>query len=306
MSREETGARLHRLLGMVPWIARQGLGATVEELVARFGGDERRITRDLELLASVEAGGEHGVRMWFEDGRWFVDELGNLGEPLRLTAVDGFAIVTAAKTLLEVEGSDPSGPLASALEKLRRVLADIEGLDVDLDDPPHLAAVRDAAEQRERIAIEYHGAARDEISNREIEPLSVFNANGRWHVLAYCQWADGERDFRVDRIRELRPTGEHFEPRELQIRPGVTFQPEGTTPVVLEGGAAEAWVLDSYRVREVEQLADGGWRATVDVGGPAWFERLVLQLGPGARVVSPAEFATGRAQVAQRLLSLYA
>lgn len=306
MSREETGARLHRLLGMVPWIARQGLGATVEELVARFGGDERRITRDLELLASVEAGGEHGVRMWLEDGRWFVDELGNLGEPLRLTAVDGFAIVTAAKALIEVEGSDPAGPLGSALEKLRRVLANIEGLDVDLDDPPHLTAVRDAAERRELIAIEYHGAARDEISNREIEPLSVFNANGRWHVLAYCQWAHGERDFRIDRIRELRPTGEHFEAREMQTRPGVTFQPEGATPVRLEGGPAEAWVLDSYRVRHVEHLDGGGWAATVDVGGPAWFERLVLQLGPGARVVSPPEYIDLRTDVALRLLELYA
>ena len=306
MSREEVGARLQRLLAMVPWIAAQAGGATVEELVARFGGSAGRIAKDLSLLSGVDAGGLHGVAVWpDDDGRWHVDQYGPLGEPFRLTAPEGLAVAVAATALLEVEGTDPGGPLASALAKLRRVLEDVEGLDVDLDDPPFLDEVRAAVADHERIAVEYHSAARDKVNEREIEPLSVWSARGRWYVVAHCHLAKGEREFRVDRIRSLRRTGEHFEPRPLTMRPGVSFQPAGTTAVVVEVGPGQEWVLDSYPVRDVTELGDGRWRLTLDVGGIAWLESVLLRLGAGACVVSPAEMADVGRDAARRLLALY-
>jgi len=306
VSREEVGARLLRLLAMVPWIASQGRGATVAELVERFGGSPARIAKDLTLLSGVDVAGLHSVSIWVEDdGRWRVDQYGHLGDPYRLTAVEGLAVTVAAKALLDVPGTDHEGPLATALAKLRRALEDVEGLEVDLDEPPFLEEVRAAAAERERVAIEYHSAARDEVTQREVEPLAVFNARGRWHTLAYCHLAEGERDFRVDRIRALRRTGEHFEPRELTMRTGVSFQPAGTTAVTLEVGPGQEWVLDSYPVRDVADLGEGRWRLTLDVGGPAWLESVLLRLGPRAQVVSPPELVHAGRSAAARLLALY-
>jgi predicted DNA-binding transcriptional regulator YafY len=43
----------------------------------------------------------------------------------------------------------------------------------------------------------------------------------------------------------------------------------------------------------------------LDVEGMAWFERLLLQLGPSARVVSPPELTGFVAQAARRVLERY-
>jgi len=43
----------------------------------------------------------------------------------------------------------------------------------------------------------------------------------------------------------------------------------------------------------------------LDVSGMAWFERLLVQLGPAARVVSPPELTNLAAQAARRVLRRY-
>lgn len=306
VSREETGARLARLLAMVPWIAAQGKGVSTDELVARFGGDERRIAKDLELLGMVDADGIHTAGIWLEDdGRWHVEPHGPLVDPRRLTAVEGFAVLVAAKALLDVPGVEHHDALVGAITKLRRALEHVEGLDVDLDDPPFLALVQEAAENNEVLNIEYYSAARDSETTRAIEPLSAFNASGRWHLLAYCRLVEGERDFRVDRVRSAVKAGERFRPRNLTMQPGVSFQPAGTTAVVLEVGPGQEWVLEAYPVRDVTELTDGRWRLTLDVGGLAWLEQVLLRLGANARVVSPPELAAIGAETAARLLAAY-
>ena len=43
----------------------------------------------------------------------------------------------------------------------------------------------------------------------------------------------------------------------------------------------------------------------LDVTGMAWFERLLLQLGPAARVVSPPELTTLVGEAARKVLARY-
>ena len=43
----------------------------------------------------------------------------------------------------------------------------------------------------------------------------------------------------------------------------------------------------------------------LDVSGMAWFERLLLQLGPSVRVVSPPELTGLAAEAARRVLARY-
>jgi len=53
---------------------------------------------------------------------------------------------------------------------------------------------------------------------------------------------------------------------------------------------------------------DGAGNVTdvlLDVSGLAWFERLLLQLGPDARVVSPSDLTDLAAVAAVRILARY-
>ena len=56
------------------------------------------------------------------------------GRPLRLTPAEGLALLAAGRALLAVPGSDPEGPLATALAKLERAL-DLPDLVVDVGAP---------------------------------------------------------------------------------------------------------------------------------------------------------------------------
>ena len=59
-------------------------------------------------------------------------------------------------------------------------------------------------------------------------------------------------------------------------------------------------------MRAVRRGADGTVTDVVlDVSGMAWFERLLLQLGPAARVVSPPELTGLAADAARRVLARY-
>ncbi len=72
----------------------------------------------------------------------------------------------------------------------------------------------------------------------------------------------------------------------------------GAVEVHVRLGPTARWVPESVPVRTVAQ--DGNGRITdvvLDVAGMAWFERLLLQLGPAARVVRPPEL-TGLAATA--------
>ena len=146
-----------------------------------------------------------------DDGEFVTIRLADhFSRPLRLTPAEGLALLAAGRTLLAVPGTDPDGPLATALAKLEHAL-DLPDVVVEVGEPTYLDAVRDAAARGERVEIDYWSAGRDELTTRRIDPAVAFFAMGEWYVSAYCHRANDERMFRVDRIRALRPTGEHFE-----------------------------------------------------------------------------------------------
>jgi proteasome accessory factor C len=82
----------------------------------------------------------------------------------------------------------------------------------------------------------------------------------------------------------------------------------GAVEVHLRLGPTAQWVPESVPVRTVVRDDDGRGRITdvvLDVAGMAWFERLLLQLGPAARVVRPPELTGLAADAARRVLARY-
>lgn len=309
-AREDAGDRLRRLLAIVPWLLSEG-GATIAEIAERFGVDETRVARDLSLA------GMCGVAPFtpdelvdivvMEDGTVEAQPGKFFARPLRLTATEGFTLLAAGRTLLAVPGVDQAGALARALEKLAAALGGA-GIDVELEEPEHLQTLRAAADEGRQVEIEYYTASRDEVTTRAVDPLTVFAAEGHWHLIAHCHLVAGERDFRVDRIRGLTPTGERFDPRPPETDPTspVAFRPGADAEAVtLLVPAAARWVAESYPTRSVEEEPDGRLRVELAVSGRAWLERLLLRVGPDAEVIEPAELRDAGAQAAARVLARY-
>jgi proteasome accessory factor C len=229
--------------------------------------------------------------------------------PLRLTPAEGVALVAAARALLAVPGSDRSGPLATALAKLEEAVGSTGGLAVQVDAADHLDRLREAAANGDQIEIEYYSSARDEMTTRVVDPIRVFHALGAWYLGAWCHRAQGERLFRIDRVRAVRPTGERVEVREGASAGGdadLVYRPApDDLRVRLRLAPEAAWVAESIPVEERTARARGRIDVVIAVSGRAFLERLLLSLGPAAQVLGPPEAEAIRAEAARRVLACY-
>ncbi|MDQ1520018.1 MAG: proteasome accessory factor [Actinomycetota bacterium] len=299
---------VQRILALVPWIVAHP-GSTKSELAERFAITEEQVDDDLALVLMI------GVPPYSPGDYLDVEEDADGGvtirladyfrRPLRLTPNEGLALLAAGRALLSVPGSDPIGPLATALDKLEAAL-DLPGLVVEVGEPPFLHEVRDAEARHERLSIDYWSAGRDEMTQREIDPLVVFFATGAWYVSAFCHRVGGERMFRVDRIRAVRPTGEHFEASEDSGEPARVFNPHPDDPkVTLRLRPSAAWVPESFPTEGVRERRDGTLDVDLVVSEDAWLERLLLRLGPEAKVVAPTDRQSTAAATAARVLARY-
>jgi proteasome accessory factor C len=223
--------------------------------------------------------------------------------PLRLTPAEGLALLAAGRALLAVPGSDATGPLATALDKLEDAL-DVPGLVVEVGEPGYLRDVRAAVAEHRELEIDYWSAGRAELTTRRIDPAVVFYALGAWYVGAYCHRAEGERMFRVDRIRSLRATGARFDPGGSDFETGDVYSPSAhDTRATLRLSPAAAWVAEAYPSESVTERPGGKLDVVLAISEEAWLERLLLRLGPDAEVVDPRPSPVDRAAVARRVLA---
>lgn len=283
--------RLRRLLAMVPWVASED-GPRIEDVCSRFDCTKDEVVADLGLLflcgvypftpdTLIDAAVEDG-RVWIRFADWFA-------RPLRLTPAEGLALVAAGNVLLAVPGTDPEGPLARGLAKVAAVLGvdpdEAVGVELGSAPPEVLAALHLASAERRQVEIEYYSFGRDAWTRRTIDPHQVFNAAGQWYVAAWCHLATADRVFRVDRTRAATVLDGTFAARPMAAQPPV-FSPRPDDPVVVLDLAPDArWVAEEYPVEAVEDRPDGLRRVRLRVSETAWLERLLLRLGPAARVV---------------------
>jgi proteasome accessory factor C len=311
--RHDLGPRLRRLLAMLPWLLERG-EVPVSEVAERFGLPEDEVVRDVTLLGALGVDERLGldrveVDIWPDDvtGEPLVHAFRGalLTEPPRLTAAHSFAVLTAGRALLAVPGADTGGALARALAKLEAALGEEAPVAVDLDQPEHLDAVRQAVADREQLQLGYWSQYRSELTDRLVDPLVAFSLRGRWYLLAWDHTRGEQRRFRVDRIRSCRTTGQRHD-REPVEPPEVAFTPPPDAPLVtLVLPPAGRWVVEAYDPVDADELPDGRLRVVFHLVGERWLERLLLRVGADAAVESPAELADLPRRAARRLLLRY-
>lgn len=317
-ARPEAGQRLHRLLAVLTWLARVG-HAPVDDLARRFGMTPEELVADLEMAACC------GLPPYTPDQLMeiVVDEqevTANLGpelaRPRRLTPSEGFALAAAARAILDTPGSDPDGALARALSKLERVLGADGRLRIDLGDSQHVAEARRSVDDKAQLLVRYYSASSDEETERVIDPWSVLSIEGRWYLDAYCHRASGLRRFRVDRFLSMERTGKPIDHEASPGQPGTGIKggaldgeafaigPDAVVAkvVVDEGGH---WLVEAVPILSAVSLPDGSTEIELGVTSNVWFERLLLRLGPHARVLEPPSLVNAGKDAAKRLLELY-
>jgi proteasome accessory factor C len=266
---------------------------------------------DLDAIQSEEGGP-------VSDGVIRIENADYLARPLRLSPTEASAVMVALHTLRDVSTGDTQAIIDAVLAKLeaaattgaasRRIAVDARSGEVAL-----LAlsdTLQRAADERRQVRLTYHVPARDELSERIVDPRGVVS-HGRFSYLdAWCHTAGGDRLFRLDRITEaaVLDTPIATEPRPpREVNEGLLSgePPAGGTIATLLLQPQADWVPQYYPMQEIRRLADGVLEVDLPVADPRWLIRLLLRLTPYAAVVAPAEFSEIFSATAQETLALY-
>lgn len=283
--------RMHRVLSELLWIAQHD-GPTLAEAAARFDVTEATLLADLELATMIGADSdeflEMPVEMYVEGDRVFV-HLHAFDRPLRLTPAEALALVVAGAAGRGAPG-EPDPALSRAVAKLADLLEiDVDDqLDIDLGlgDADVVTALQRAVDEHRAVEIEHRRADTDVVTQRVVEPWTLFRDRGGWYLNGHCRTAVGERSFRVDRIVGARVLDEVVDP-PTDPPQASALRPDPDAPrLVLDLAPTARWVVESHPAEEVEELGAGRLRVTLAVVSPLWAERLLLRLGPEATVVS--------------------
>ena len=318
--------RMARLLGIVPWVVKQG-GAHLDEIAARFDYPRDQLLEDLtKRLFFV---GVHPftpdtlIDVFIEDEVVDIQYADWFSQPMRLSTEAATRLLAAGRTVLDMsEGRVRSeagneaeaAPLVRALAKLRLSLGaeggDAAGhIDVCLGDAPAatLDELRRAIAERRRIEIEYYSFGRDAMTSRAVDPARLLSHDGVWYLFGWCHRAGAERVFRVERIRTLKVTDT---PIEVQLDAGeepVLGMADIDQTVTIRLAPEAAWAADYHDARQRTEHPDGTVDAVLAVASESWLARVLVQLGPQAELVAcdPGIDADLRAATAGRMLERY-
>ncbi|GAA2394195.1 WYL domain-containing protein [Streptomyces glaucosporus] len=308
-----------RMLSLVTYL-RERPGARVEDVARAFGITTDELISDLHVLPMCGTsfrGGDlldidtDGERIWWHNA----DAVGSgTGEPLRLAADEATALLVAARAVATLPGLRESDrdALQRATAKIEAAAGESAGassrLSVTFESEGGVFADVDRAiAERRRLWIRYYSPARDELTEREIDPIRLF-AVGHTYVEAWCRLSEARRTFRLDRVAEIKLLDEPSDPPPIELRDlseGLV-QPSVSDPeVVVEVGPGGRWVAEYYPHDSAEELPEGGLRITLRTPDPASLKRLALRLGRDGRIVAPEELADSARDAARAALAAY-
>ncbi|MFJ9177360.1 helix-turn-helix transcriptional regulator [Streptomyces sp. NPDC102360] len=304
-----------RMLSLVTYL-RERPGARVEDVARAFGITEDELISDLDVLplcGTSFRGGDlldidtDGDRIWWHNPD-------DVAEPLRIAADEATALLVAARAVATLPGLRESDRLAllRATAKLEAAAGEVAGASARLSvtfesEGGVFADVDRAISERRRLWIRYYSPARDEVTEREIDPIRLVSV-GHTYVEAWCRRSEARRTFRLDRVAEIKVLDEPSAPPEVELRDlseGLV-QPAAEDPeVVVEVGPGGRWVAEYYPHDSAEELPDGGLRITLRTPEPSSLRRLALRLGRDGHIVAPAELATSARDAAREALVAY-
>ncbi|MFI0239396.1 helix-turn-helix transcriptional regulator [Streptomyces sp. NPDC016845] len=304
-----------RMLSLVTYL-RERPGARVEDVARAFGITEDELISDLDVLplcGTSFRGGDlldidtDGDRIWWHNPD-------DVAEPLRIAADEATALLVAARAVATLPGLRESDRLAllRATAKLEAAAGEVASASARLNvtfesEGGVFADVDRAISERRRLWIRYYSPARDEVTEREIDPIRLVSV-GHTYVEAWCRRSEARRTFRLDRVAEIRILDEAAAPPEVELRDlseGLV-QPAAEDPeVIAEVGPGGRWVAEYYPHDSAEELPDGGLRITLRTPDPSSLRRLALRLGRDGHIVAPAELAVSARDAARQALAAY-
>jgi predicted DNA-binding transcriptional regulator YafY len=292
------------------------------ELAEELNVSERTVHRYMGMLE------EMGIPIYSERGPYggFSLVRGYKLPPLIFTAEEATVLYMGANLVKEVWGQTYDDAVTAVTAKLDNVLPDdlreevarvrrslvVSGLTARDYRPwePTLHTLRQCIGEQNCVRLLYRGMARQEKTDRVIEPYALAFQWGLWYLVGFCRLRQDMRTFRVDRIRDITPMEVRFAvPRDFSVREYLArtmhFEPNYKVAVQLNANIAQQVQERHGHWMEISDAVDGTITARFGVAKLDWATGWVLGYGAAARVVEPPELIARVQKAAKEALQQY-
>lgn len=285
-----------RMLDLVPFITSHQ-GISTSDLAIEFGISEEELLSDLNSLWMCGDNRFDLIDLAFDSGYVTIRNAQTLNLIRSLSFQEIISIVIGLD-LLEKSLPDDREDLANEISSLRSKLG--EGLTRILDvNPSHdtriFGTITQALETNRKIHITYFSPSEDELTQRIITPLDLTHDQGHNFLIAFCEKAQGQRTFRVDRIQSA---------EILEVRG--TRSVDRDTP--RDSAVSSVTILHNHR-RSRESLGNSitgeGAHLSVSSYSLDWLSRTVISAAGSMQVTAPLETRRHIADRAAQALQQY-
>jgi predicted DNA-binding transcriptional regulator YafY len=292
-------------------------GISADRLGDKLGVSERAARRYVGILreAGIPIESIRGPFGGYRVGR------GLRLPPLMFSAAEALGLVMAV-----IDGhhdaSDPTDPVGSALGKIMRGLPKAVAAQADAvrlatapapdrgaarPDPATTAALVQAWSDRRRVRFTYCTEAGSQWVI-EADPWAVVVRHGRWYLLCWSHTSNGQRAYRVDRLRDL-------EVLETQASVPADLDPVASleehlavgwqyaTEVLIDAPVKSVRWCVSRALGRLEPLGDQACRLVGSTNNPVWYAECLTAIPAPYRIVECDELREAARGLGQRLLA---
>ena len=298
--------RTDRLVAMVMFLQGRRV-VKAEELANHFEINIRTVYRDVSALS------EAGVPVLGEAGVGYSLVKGYHLPPVMFTADEAMALFVGAEMVKQFSDASMTGPMESALLKIRSVLPRERQDDLDRltrataiygtsalpsgIDHHTLLPIQQAIVSRRVLRMTYRGKARDAVTLRDAEPLGVTFYRSAWYLVAWCRLRQDFRSFKLERLHALEMLDERFEPRQdFSLREYLdrSMRPEEThlARAWFSAEAIERVRRETFAGIVAEHPVNDGVEVEFHTFSLEWLARWLLSFGSDAVVKEPAKLKT--------------
>ena len=292
--------RTARLLDLVPFLnTHQGIA--LKELAAHFDVTPTQMSADLMTLWMCGLPGYTPLELMdleFESGFVTIRNAPTLAKPRTITFQEGVALLLGLD-LVASSIPEERSDLLNSVQSLRERLTKLLGVPIKLSFVAATSGavsttISQAIQSNSGLEIRYHSLYKDQISERSVMPVDLYDSNGQQYMRAFCFSANDYREFRVDRIESATAAVV-----PAQVSTDVVNQEKIAFQITAQ--------THSRDVAERFAISDLPLEAAIKLSSYSrqWIERSVMASGAAVTLNSPLEIRAELVKKAQLMLNRY-
>jgi predicted DNA-binding transcriptional regulator YafY len=277
---------------------------TAQQIADRFAISLRTVYRDVKALE------ESGVPVIGEAGTGYTIMEGYRLPPIMFTQEEAAALLMGGKLAQQMTDSSVQKNYDDAMYKIQSVLrtADKEFVEqllpnvqvtasripIEESSNKHLAALQKAVAEKKVLFIRYQ-TNKETITERQVEPVGLWQYGQHWHLIGWCRLRNGYRDFRVSRILRLQLKDEVFNNRSFEslkdyISSATDFSSQLQEAIILFDKNISHYIFESKYQQGFVKQEDAGDKVRMHflTPHPEYFGRWLLMYTNAVTIESPS------------------